>query len=44
MAEKKERRTRGLEEEYLYNKDTRTVTFSDFVNKVSTVSRSSVEL
>lgn len=33
MAEKKERRTRGLEEEYLYNKDTRTVTFSDFVNK-----------
>ncbi|VDM54549.1 unnamed protein product [Angiostrongylus costaricensis] len=33
MAEKKERRTRGLEEEYLYNKDTRAVTFSDFVNK-----------
>ncbi|KHJ95992.1 DNA gyrase/topoisomerase IV, A subunit [Oesophagostomum dentatum] len=31
MAEKKERRTRGLEEEYLYNKDTRAVTFSDFV-------------
>ncbi|VDO55007.1 unnamed protein product [Haemonchus placei] len=35
MAEKKERRARGLEEEYLYNKDTRSVTFSDFVNKVS---------
>ncbi|KAK6016639.1 DNA gyrase/topoisomerase IV, A subunit [Ostertagia ostertagi] len=34
MAEKKERRARGLEEEYLYNKDTRAVTFSDFVNKV----------
>ncbi|KAK6039752.1 DNA gyrase/topoisomerase IV, A subunit [Cooperia oncophora] len=33
MAEKKERRARGLEEEYLYNKDTRAVTFSDFVNK-----------
>ncbi|XGW08821.1 hypothetical protein V3C99_011270 [Haemonchus contortus] len=33
MAEKKERRARGLEEEYLYNKDTRSVTFSDFVNK-----------
>ncbi|KJH51305.1 DNA gyrase/topoisomerase IV, A subunit [Dictyocaulus viviparus] len=33
MAEKKERRTRGLEEEYLYNKDTRAVTFSDFINK-----------
>lgn len=33
MAEKKERRTRGLEEEYLYDKDTRHVTFKDFVNK-----------
>ncbi|WKX97267.1 hypothetical protein Q1695_013154 [Nippostrongylus brasiliensis] len=33
MAEKKERRTRGLEEDYLYNKDTRAVTFSDFINK-----------
>lgn len=33
MAEKKERRERGLEEEYLYNKDTRSITFADFVNK-----------
>ncbi|EJD75192.1 DNA topoisomerase 2 [Loa loa] len=33
MAEKKARREQGLTEEYLYNKDTRAVSFKDFVNK-----------
>ncbi|KAF8363065.1 top-2 [Pristionchus pacificus] len=33
MQEKKDRRIRGLEEDYLYNKDTTTVSFSDFINK-----------
>ncbi|CAJ0586787.1 unnamed protein product, partial [Mesorhabditis spiculigera] len=33
MEEKKERRARGLEEDYLYGKDTRSVTFADFINK-----------
>ncbi|PIC46288.1 hypothetical protein B9Z55_006032 [Caenorhabditis nigoni] len=33
MQEKKARKQQGLAEEYLYNKDTRTVTFKDFVNQ-----------
>ncbi|EFO86230.1 CRE-TOP-2 protein [Caenorhabditis remanei] len=33
MQEKKARKLRGLAEEYLYNKDTRAVTFKDFVNR-----------
>uniref|UniRef100_A0A8R1U3B2 DNA topoisomerase 2 n=1 Tax=Onchocerca volvulus TaxID=6282 RepID=A0A8R1U3B2_ONCVO len=33
MAEKKARREQGLTEEYLYDKDTRAVSFKDFVNK-----------
>ena len=33
FEEKKERRQQGLTEEYLYDKDTRTVSFKDFVNK-----------
>uniref|UniRef100_A0A1I8ERD3 DNA topoisomerase 2 n=1 Tax=Wuchereria bancrofti TaxID=6293 RepID=A0A1I8ERD3_WUCBA len=33
MAEKKTRREQGLTEEYLYDKDTRAVSFKDFVNK-----------
>ena len=33
MAEKKDRRAQGLEEEYLYNKDTRSVSFKEFINK-----------
>ncbi|CAB3411199.1 unnamed protein product [Caenorhabditis bovis] len=33
MQERKSRKEQGLAEEYLYNKDTRTVTFKDFVNK-----------
>ncbi|VDK40085.1 unnamed protein product [Gongylonema pulchrum] len=33
MAEKKLRREQGLTEEYLYDKDTRAVSFKDFVNK-----------
>ena len=34
MQEKKDRRTQGLPEEYLYNKDTRAVSYSEFINKV----------
>ncbi|PAV63041.1 hypothetical protein WR25_09079 isoform B [Diploscapter pachys] len=33
MQEKKDRRTQGLPEEYLYNKDTRAVSYSEFINK-----------
>uniref|UniRef100_A0A0N5ASB9 DNA topoisomerase 2 n=1 Tax=Syphacia muris TaxID=451379 RepID=A0A0N5ASB9_9BILA len=33
MAERKERREHGLTEEYLYDKETRAVSFKDFVNK-----------
>lgn len=33
MDEKKKRRAQGLEEEYLYNKDTRAVTYKEFINK-----------
>uniref|UniRef100_F1KQW9 DNA topoisomerase 2 n=1 Tax=Ascaris suum TaxID=6253 RepID=F1KQW9_ASCSU len=33
MAERKNRREQGLTEEYLYDKDTHTVSFKDFVNK-----------
>ncbi|VDN02891.1 unnamed protein product [Thelazia callipaeda] len=33
MAEKKSRREQGLTEEYLYDKNTRSVSFKDFVNK-----------
>lgn len=33
MDEKKQRRAAGLEEEYLYNKNTRAVTFNEFINK-----------
>ncbi|KHN73174.1 putative DNA topoisomerase 2, partial [Toxocara canis] len=33
MAEKRDRREQGLTEEYLYDKDTRAVSFKDFVNK-----------
>lgn len=33
MREKKDRKQQGLAEEYLYNKDTRFVTFKDFVNR-----------
>ncbi|GMT15036.1 hypothetical protein PFISCL1PPCAC_6333, partial [Pristionchus fissidentatus] len=33
MQEKKDRRLQGLEEDYLYNKDTTQVTFADFINK-----------
>uniref|UniRef100_A0A8R1DUW9 DNA topoisomerase 2 n=1 Tax=Caenorhabditis japonica TaxID=281687 RepID=A0A8R1DUW9_CAEJA len=33
MQEKKSRKQQGLAEEYLYNKDTRQVTFKDFVNR-----------
>lgn len=33
MAEKTVRRAQGLEEEHLYNNDTRSVTYSEFINK-----------
>lgn len=33
MQEKKVRKQQGLAEEYLYNKDTRAVSFKDFVNR-----------
>uniref|UniRef100_A0A914RVE9 DNA topoisomerase (ATP-hydrolyzing) n=1 Tax=Parascaris equorum TaxID=6256 RepID=A0A914RVE9_PAREQ len=33
MAEKRDRREQGLTEEYLYDKDTRSISFKDFVNK-----------
>ncbi|VDK61437.1 unnamed protein product [Anisakis simplex] len=33
MAERKDRREQGLTEEYLYDKDTQSVSFKDFVNK-----------
>ncbi|TMS35647.1 hypothetical protein L596_003006 [Steinernema carpocapsae] len=33
METRKERREQGLIEDYLYDKDTRAVTFSDFINK-----------
>ena len=33
MVDKKERRAQDLGEDYLYGKDTKAVTFSDFINK-----------
>ena len=33
MEEKRARRTQGLAEEYLYNKDTKAVSYTEFVNK-----------
>lgn len=33
VQEKRDRREQGLTEEYLYDKDTRTISFKDFVNK-----------
>lgn len=33
FQERKNRREQGLTEEYLYDKDTHTVSFKDFVNK-----------
>lgn len=33
MTDRRERRERGDFEEYLYERDTRAVTFSDFINK-----------
>lgn len=33
MTERKRRKALGLPEEYLYTKDTRSITFKDFINK-----------